>query len=189
MTPTGRPPRPGGGSRRDPAGRPGGRSPAGGGAGSPRPAGDPRPGRRTPRRNERDGADPGRRPSPGDAPRHGGRRSSTAAGSARRPSDRDRRPSRGRATAGPGADRADARGGRGAGGDGQDVGEPVRLNKALSGAGLGSRRAVEELVRAGRVSIGGKVVHDLGRRVDPVATGWRWTGRGWCSTSGAGTGC
>jgi 23S rRNA pseudouridine2605 synthase len=51
---------------------------------------------------------------------------------------------------------------------GGDGGEPVRLNKALSGAGLGSRRAVEELVRAGRVSVGGTVVHDLGRRVDPV---------------------
>ena len=45
----------------------------------------------------------------------------------------------------------------------------LRLNKALSGAGLGSRRAVEELVRAGRVSIGGEVVQDLGRRVDPVS--------------------
>ena len=54
-------------------------------------------------------------------------------------------------------------------GDAGDAGEPVRLNKALSGAGLGSRRAVEELVRAGRVSIGGQVVHDLGRRVDPVS--------------------
>ena len=60
-------------------------------------------------------------------------------------------------------------GGEGPAGDGRDVGEPVRLNKALSGAGLGSRRAVEELVRAGRVSIGGQVVHDLGRRVDPVS--------------------
>jgi 23S rRNA pseudouridine2605 synthase len=44
----------------------------------------------------------------------------------------------------------------------------VRLNKALSGAGLGSRRAVEELIRAGRVSIAGEVVGELGRRVDPV---------------------
>jgi 23S rRNA pseudouridine2605 synthase len=50
-----------------------------------------------------------------------------------------------------------------------DGGEAVRLNKALSGAGLGSRRAVEELVRAGRVSIAGVVVQDLGRRVDPVS--------------------
>ena len=36
-----------------------------------------------------------------------------------------------------------------------EEGGPLRLNKALSGAGLGSRRAVEELVRAGRVSIAG----------------------------------
>jgi 23S rRNA pseudouridine2605 synthase len=43
----------------------------------------------------------------------------------------------------------------------------VRLNKVLSTAGLGSRRAVEELVRAGRVSVGGRVVTDLGQRVDP----------------------
>jgi 23S rRNA pseudouridine2605 synthase len=43
----------------------------------------------------------------------------------------------------------------------------VRLNKVLSTAGLGSRRAVEDLVRAGRVSVGGRVVTDLGQRVDP----------------------
>jgi len=43
----------------------------------------------------------------------------------------------------------------------------LRLNKALSAAGLGSRRAVEALVRGGRVEINGEVVLDLGRRVDP----------------------
>jgi 23S rRNA pseudouridine2605 synthase len=49
-----------------------------------------------------------------------------------------------------------------------DGAQLLRLNKALSGAGLGSRRAVEELVRAGRVSVDGEVVQDLGRRVDPA---------------------
>jgi 16S rRNA U516 pseudouridylate synthase RsuA-like enzyme len=44
--------------------------------------------------------------------------------------------------------------------------EGLRINKALSAAGLGSRRAVEELVRAGRVAINGEVVREMGRRVD-----------------------
>jgi pseudouridine synthase len=54
---------------------------------------------------------------------------------------------------------------RGAGAAGVEP-EGVRINKALSAAGLGSRRAVEELVRAGQVTINGEVVRELGRRVD-----------------------
>ncbi len=41
-----------------------------------------------------------------------------------------------------------------------------RLQKALARAGIGSRRAVEELIRAGRVKVNGKPA-TLGQRVDP----------------------
>jgi len=47
--------------------------------------------------------------------------------------------------------------------------EGTRLNKVLSAAGLGSRRAVEELIRDGRVAIDGRVVEEMGRRVDPAS--------------------
>jgi 23S rRNA pseudouridine2605 synthase len=47
--------------------------------------------------------------------------------------------------------------------------EGWRLNRFLARAGHGSRRAVEHLVRAGRVRCNGQVVHDLGRRIDPDA--------------------
>jgi len=41
-----------------------------------------------------------------------------------------------------------------------------RLQKVLARAGLGSRRACEELIAEGRVTVNGEVA-DLGRRVDP----------------------
>jgi 23S rRNA pseudouridine2605 synthase len=47
--------------------------------------------------------------------------------------------------------------------------EGVRLQKVLAGAGLGSRRACELLITAGRVSVNGVVVRELGVRVDPRA--------------------
>ncbi|SFQ73269.1 23S rRNA pseudouridine2605 synthase [Amycolatopsis arida] len=46
-------------------------------------------------------------------------------------------------------------------------GEGVRLQKVLAKAGVASRRAAEELIAQGRVSVDGSVVRELGRRVDP----------------------
>ena len=47
--------------------------------------------------------------------------------------------------------------------------EGERLQKVLAAAGIGSRRQCEELISAGRIEIAGKVVTELGTRVDPVA--------------------
>ena len=44
----------------------------------------------------------------------------------------------------------------------------IRLQKVLAQAGLGSRRACEELIAAGRVSVDGEVAR-LGRRVNPAS--------------------
>ncbi|OGK12276.1 MAG: hypothetical protein A2Y63_05245 [Candidatus Riflebacteria bacterium RBG_13_59_9] len=43
----------------------------------------------------------------------------------------------------------------------------MRINRALAKAGCGSRRAVEELVRAGKVRVNGVVVTELSAQVDP----------------------
>jgi 23S rRNA pseudouridine2605 synthase len=45
--------------------------------------------------------------------------------------------------------------------------EGVRLQKVLSHAGVASRRAAEELIAQGRVSVDGRTVRELGVRVDP----------------------
>ncbi|HEX6196938.1 MAG TPA: pseudouridine synthase [Jiangellaceae bacterium] len=47
--------------------------------------------------------------------------------------------------------------------------EGVRLQKVLAAAGVGSRRACEELIAAGRVEVNGSVVATMGVRVDPAS--------------------
>jgi 23S rRNA pseudouridine2605 synthase len=48
------------------------------------------------------------------------------------------------------------------------VAEPQRLQKVLAAAGVASRRACEELIAAGRVTVNGEVA-ELGSRCDPTA--------------------
>jgi 23S rRNA pseudouridine2605 synthase len=43
----------------------------------------------------------------------------------------------------------------------------LRINRALAQAGVASRRGAEELIRAGRVQLNGKVVRELAVQVDP----------------------
>ncbi len=50
---------------------------------------------------------------------------------------------------------------------GSETDRLLRLNRYLARAGLGSRRGVEQAIRAGEISINGEVVTDLTRRVDP----------------------
>ena len=45
--------------------------------------------------------------------------------------------------------------------------EGIRLQKVLASAGMGSRRACEELIAQGRVEVDGRVVREQGLRIDP----------------------
>ena len=45
---------------------------------------------------------------------------------------------------------------------------PMRLQKFLARAGVASRRASENLMTAGRVTVNGEVVCELGAKVDPL---------------------
>ncbi len=51
--------------------------------------------------------------------------------------------------------------------DGKDDKEPVRLQKFLADAGICSRRKAEELIKAGRVKVNGKLVREMGIKVVP----------------------
>lgn len=46
--------------------------------------------------------------------------------------------------------------------------EGIRLQKVLAQAGIGSRRACEEMIDDGRVEVNGKIVVEQGTRVDPA---------------------
>jgi 23S rRNA pseudouridine2605 synthase len=46
--------------------------------------------------------------------------------------------------------------------------EGIRLQKVLAAAGVGSRRVCEDLIAAGRVSVDGQTVREMGTRVDPA---------------------
>ena len=47
-------------------------------------------------------------------------------------------------------------------------GAPVRLQKILAQAGVASRRASEDLIARGRVEVDGKIVREMGVKVDPA---------------------
>lgn len=53
----------------------------------------------------------------------------------------------------------------------------VRLQKVLAGAGVGSRRACEELIAQGRVVVEGRGVAELGARIDPASAVVRVDGK------------
>ena len=53
----------------------------------------------------------------------------------------------------------------------------VRLQKILSEAGVASRRGGEELIRAGKVSVNGQVISQLGFKADPASDRIRVNGK------------
>lgn len=54
---------------------------------------------------------------------------------------------------------------------------PIRLQKALAEAGVASRRGAEAMIRAGRVTVNGRVVTELGTRVNSGGDALRVDGR------------
>ncbi len=61
----------------------------------------------------------------------------------------------------------------------------VRLQKVMAGAGVGSRRACEELIAQGRVSVDGVTVREQGVRIDPERAVVRVDGMRVTTSSGA----
>ena len=58
-----------------------------------------------------------------------------------------------------------------------DGSQAIRLQKYLAGAGIAARREAERMILAGRVELNGRVVHELGTRVDPDRDTVRVDGR------------
>lgn len=56
-------------------------------------------------------------------------------------------------------------------------GTAVRLQKILSGAGVASRRASEQIILEGRVTVNGEVVRTLGAKADPTKDAIKVDGR------------
>ena len=107
-----------------------------------------------------DGAPPARAARPRDGGSTGRPRAGDAGG---RPADRPGRPNRPVPPDSPEGPFAGADPGEGEPGDSG----LLRLQKVLAGAGVGSRRACEELIAAGRVTVDGRRA-ELGDRVDPA---------------------
>ncbi len=108
------------------------------------------------------------------SPQPGGRRGGSGGGAARGGAPRGAKPGERRSAGQParrgGAANAPVRRPAAPAVPERDVHDPegVRLQKVLAGAGLGSRRACEELIAEGRVTVDGIVVRELGVRVDPT---------------------
>ncbi|WP_371519586.1 pseudouridine synthase [Kitasatospora sp. NBC_01300] len=102
----------------------------------------------------------GRRPSPAPRPRREGQGA---------PGDPRRQPQRSRELQAKIEDAVLARHDKPAVKLPKTFGEPEgeRLQKVLARAGIGSRRACEELIEQGRVEVNGKLVTEQGKRVDP----------------------
>ena len=61
--------------------------------------------------------------------------------------------------------------------DNDSPGKGERLQRVLAGRGIASRRKAEALIREGRVTVDGKVVTELGTRVDPDRASIRVDGK------------
>ena len=45
--------------------------------------------------------------------------------------------------------------------------EPIRLQKFLANSGIASRRKCEELIVQGKISVNGKIITELGTKINP----------------------